>query len=128
MGAQMANNDVVNFSGTWKLRTSEKLDEFLKSEGWGFVMRKAAGAANAKQTIVQDEKSIKLKIETAKGTYSYEAPLDETEIKYTDMDKDECTSTSKLSDDKQSIIETIIKGKDKKKTQLHDIWRIMKCD
>ena len=81
-------------------------------------MRNAAKAANAQQTIVQDDKSIKVAIKNAKGNYNYEAPLDGSEYKYKDMDGDDVVSTMKLSDDKQSFIETLIKGKDKKEYTL----------
>ena len=107
-------SDVVNFSGSWTLRTSEKLDEFLKSEGWGYIMRKAAAAVSAYQTIVQNEKSIKIKVKNKKGTYEYDAPLDGTQIEYKDMDGDDCTSKTTLSEDGQKQIEVLVKkGKTK---------------
>ena len=28
---------VVDFTGHWKLRTSDNLDGFLKDEGWGYL-------------------------------------------------------------------------------------------
>ena len=106
--------DVANFTGSWTLRTSEKLDEFLKSEGWGYIMRKAAAAVSAYQTIVQNEKSIKIKVKNKKGTYEYDAPLDGTQIEYKDMDGDDCTSKTTLSEDGQKQIEVLVKkGKTK---------------
>lgn len=78
----------VNFTGSWTLRTSEKLDEYLKDEGWGLIMRKAAAAVNAYQTIQQTDDEIKIKVKNKKGTYEYTAKLDgKTEIEYQDMDK-----------------------------------------
>mmetsp|Transcript_44438 Transcript_44438/g.71175 ORF Transcript_44438/g.71175 Transcript_44438/m.71175 type:complete len:148 (-) Transcript_44438:163-606(-) len=104
-----------NFSGTWELRTSEKLDEYLKDEGWGFVMRKAAAAVGATQIIVQDDKQIKITVKNKKGEYTYTAMLDGAECKYVDNDKDDVVSTTVLSDDKKSIVESMTKGKDAKK-------------
>lgn len=43
-----------NYTGTWKLSTSENLDNYLKSEGWGWARRKVAQAANATQLIEHD--------------------------------------------------------------------------
>merc|ERR1712154_725235 len=68
---------------------SEKLDEYLKSEGWGLIMRKAAAAVSAYQTIEQDDKSIKIFVKNKKGEYTYTATFDGAEVKYTDADKDE---------------------------------------
>ena len=84
--------DCPNFSGKWELRTSEKLDEYLKDEGWGLIKRKAAAAITAYQTIVQSGSAstdtIKITVENkVKGAYTYEAKLDGTEVKYADMDK-----------------------------------------
>ena len=76
-----------NFTGVWKLRTSEKLEEYLKEEGWGLIMRKAAKAANAVQTIKQDDKQITIKVKNTKGTYEYTAQLDGSDTKYVDNDK-----------------------------------------
>merc|ERR1711897_10683 len=101
--------------GNWVLRTSEKLDEYLKSEGWGLIMRKAAAAVSAYQNIEQDDKSIKINVKNKKGEYTYTATFDGAEVKYTDADKDEVKSKTAISDDKQSIIEEMIKGKDEKK-------------
>mmetsp|Transcript_72466 Transcript_72466/g.65161 ORF Transcript_72466/g.65161 Transcript_72466/m.65161 type:complete len:146 (+) Transcript_72466:63-500(+) len=108
-------DEVPNFTGSWTLRTSEKLDEYLKSEGWGLIMRKAAAAVSAYQTIEQNDKEIKVKVKNKKGTYEYTAQLDGTECKYTDNDKDEVASSTTLSDDKKQIIEKMNKGKDSKK-------------
>ena len=80
-------DECPNFTGSWTLRTSEKLDEYLKDEGWGLIMRKAAAAVSAYQTIVQDDKSIKVKVKNKKGEYEYIASLDGTQCKYTDNDK-----------------------------------------
>ena len=77
-------------------------------------MRKAAAASSAHQFITQNDTAIQISIKTFKGRYEYEAPLDGTEIKYIDSDKDNVTSTTTLSEDKQSITEQMIKGKDKK--------------
>merc|ERR1719410_741156 len=112
--AQMVESDVPNFSGSWTLRTSENLDAFLKAEGWGYIMRKAAAAVGATQVIEQSDKSIKITVKNKKGEYTYEATFDGAEIEYTDNDKDVCKSKTVLSGDKKKIIETIIKGKDAK--------------
>merc|ERR1719348_1680175 len=105
---------VVDFTGSWTLRTSENLEEFLTSEGWGYLMRKAAALTSAYQTIVQDDKSITVKIKNKKGEYKYTSPLDGAEIEYTDSDGDVCTSKTTVSDDGQKQIEVLVKkGKTK---------------
>merc|ERR1711997_1375781 len=96
-------------------RTSEKLDEYLKSEGWGLIMRKAAGAVTAYQTIEQNDKGYTVTVKNKKGTYSYTATFDGKDFKYKDNDKDEVVQQAVISDDKKSIVETMEKGKDKKK-------------
>mmetsp|Transcript_1757 Transcript_1757/g.3452 ORF Transcript_1757/g.3452 Transcript_1757/m.3452 type:complete len:152 (+) Transcript_1757:58-513(+) len=109
------DQECVNFTGKWELRTSEKLDEYLKEEGWGFIMRKAAAAVSATQIILQDgDKTLKVNVKNKKGIFEYTAPLDGSEIKYVDNDKDDVISKSVFSDDKQAIIESVIKGKESK--------------
>mmetsp|Transcript_72467 Transcript_72467/g.65163 ORF Transcript_72467/g.65163 Transcript_72467/m.65163 type:complete len:146 (+) Transcript_72467:44-481(+) len=108
-------DEAPNFSGSWTLRTSEKLDEYLKDEGWGLIMRKAAAAVSAYQTIEQDDKSIKVKVKNKKGEYTYTAQLDGTECKYKDNDKDDVVSIVTFSDDKKQIIEKMTKGAKAKK-------------
>ena len=86
--AQLPDEEAVpNFTGSWTLRTSEKLDEYLKDEGWGLIMRKAAAAVSAYQTIEQDDKTIKIHVKNKKGQYEYTASFDGTECKYVDNDK-----------------------------------------
>eukprot|EP00483_Globobulimina_turgida_P000412 UN00412 len=118
---------LANYSGTWNLRTSEKLDEYLKSEGWGFIMRKAAAAVSARQIITQDDKSMTINIKNKKGEYEYTAPFDGSSYKYVDNDKDEIESTVSIeqSDDGVVLKEAMLKGKDKKE---YTTTRYMKGD
>eukprot|EP01084_Bolivina_argentea_P056420 103272_1 len=104
-----------DFTGSWTLRTSEKLDEYLKSEKWGFIMRKAAAAVSAYQRIEQDgKKQIKVHVQNKKGTYEYTAVLDGSDTSYIDMDKDDVVSQSVISECGAMIVERMVKGKEKK--------------
>ena len=87
----------------------------MKDEGWGLIMRKAASAVTAKQTIKQDDKSITIKVTNTKGVYEYTALLDGSETKYIDNDKDDVVSRTVISDDRTQIVEKMEKGL--KKTQ-----------
>ena len=78
------------------------------------IERQAAKAGGAHQTILQNKNSIKLIIKNFKGKYEYDAPLNGTEIKYTDSDKDEVVSKSAWNEERTAIIELMTKGKDKK--------------
>ena len=109
--AQALEDSLPNFTGSWTLRTSENLDAFLKDEGWGYIMRKAAAAVSAYQTIVQTDSEIKIELKNKKGKYSYTAPLDGTEITYIDNDKDKVVSKTVKGADGKSLEETIFKGK-----------------
>ena len=46
-----------------------------------------AAAVSAYQTIVQDDKTIKIKVKNKKGEYEYTAAFDGSECKYVDNDK-----------------------------------------
>eukprot|EP00483_Globobulimina_turgida_P000770 UN00770 len=118
---------VADFAGTWTLRTSEKLDEYLKSEGWGFIMRKAAAAVGARQIITQDDKTITVNVKNKKGEYEYTAPFDGTKYNYIDNDKDDVESTTCIEqiDEGVAIKEKMIKGKDKKE---YTTYRYMRGD
>eukprot|EP01083_Nonionella_stella_P271877 921729_1 len=114
------SNDIKlpDWNGSWTLRTSEKLDEYLKDEGWGYIMRKAAAAVSAYQTITQDDKSIKINVKNKKGQYEYTSPFDGSEVKYVDNDKDDIVSTASIQNDEElgpCLVEVMIKGKEKKK-------------
>mmetsp|Transcript_50537 Transcript_50537/g.61973 ORF Transcript_50537/g.61973 Transcript_50537/m.61973 type:complete len:164 (+) Transcript_50537:84-575(+) len=110
------NTSGVNWTGTWKLASSEGLDEYLKDEGWGWVMRKAAGASSATQTLVHKGDTIEINIKNAKGSYGYKLVIGTgkpgDEVKYIDVDKIACVSTAKYDDDtKNSYTETIVMSK-----------------
>ena len=102
-------DNLPNFSGKWTLRTSEKLDEYLKDEGWGIIMRKAAAAARSTQTIKQDYKSITIKVRNTNKVFEYTAQFDGSQTKYIDNDKDVVVSRTMISDDRTQIIEKMEK-------------------
>merc|ERR1712087_830232 len=87
------------------LRTSENLDAFLKDEGWGYIMRKAAAAVTSYQTIEQTESQMKITVKNKKGEYTYTAPLDGSKITYVDNDKDNVESEKK-----KTLTRTMVNG------------------
>merc|ERR1712087_248378 len=102
MGA--LDDSVPNFTGNWTLRTSENLDTFLKAEGWGYIMRKAAAAVRAYQYIEQPETEIKIRLKNKKSDYTYTAKLDGSTVKYVDGDKDNVESQTVI--DGKTLVET----------------------
>ncbi|XP_074841543.1 myelin P2 protein-like [Carettochelys insculpta] len=61
------------FLGTWKLVSSEKIDDYMKELGVGFAMRKLGNLATPSMTISADEDIITIKTES---------PIKNTEISF----------------------------------------------
>ena len=99
----------TDFNGIWTLDSSDNLDEYLLSENWSIVMRKAAEKANITQQIIQNEDILRIKVFSKNGNYSYTLNVNGDNVEYQDLNQDICQSIAKWSDDKKCIMETISK-------------------
>ena len=54
----------TDLSGVWELLSNDNLDSFMKSEGFGYIMRKLIGAASMTVTITHDLNENKMEIQT----------------------------------------------------------------
>lgn len=110
----------IDFNGIWQLKKSENLDDYLLSEGWSSLQRKAALKSNITQQIIQNEDEIKIKVFCKNGNYSYNMKINGDCVKYKDLNNDLCESIAKWSDNKKYIMETITKI-DKQYTSIRGI-------
>eukprot|EP01083_Nonionella_stella_P223530 796554_1 len=104
----------IDFSGTWVLKSSSKsIDEYYRSEGWGYVTRTMAPLVSIKQIIVQKRNELTVTmIVGPRGTL-----VTETTVHYIDSDKETFTN------DKGWPMQNVTKW-NKDKTQLFsDIYR-----
>ncbi len=109
----------ANFTGTWKLVTTDNLDGFLKAQGIGLVKRKLAAAGNMKLTIDHKDATLNVKAEVTTGSCDQVITLDEKEF---DMDTPmghKCKVIAKWKDDtKQCIVMTVNNLTTKKQTTM----------
>eukprot|EP01083_Nonionella_stella_P239582 838391_1 len=110
----------TDFSGTWILKSSSKsIDEYYKSEGWGYMMRKMAPMIPIKQIIKQNGNKIEVNVIVGPGgkfanetSQAIIGSAEETEFK----DKDGlCRSVSRWNDEKTMIISDMYRVDDEKR-------------
>lgn len=99
----------IDFNGIWQLEKSDNLDNYLLSEGWSIIQRKAASKSSITQQIIQNKDEMKIKIFYKNGNYSYNLRINGESTMYKDLNKDSCESIAKWSDNKKYIMETISK-------------------
>lgn len=94
----------VDFSGKWALRTSENLDEYLKSMGVGFAKRKLAAAASMKQEVIQTgHEKIQIKNEDPRGKQDITLTTDGKENKFKNMQGEDMIGKCTWNDDKTKL-------------------------
>ena len=121
-GNQEPNDKVIDpdFTGKWRLKEYIGIDEYLKSEGWSWIMRKTISKLSCYNYIYHHHKSIKDKeiehitIKNVNKTGVYELIHcvnlnDKKEIKYKDKSGDKIISVFKWNRDKSQIIEFLLK-------------------
>eukprot|EP00486_Rosalina_sp_Unknown_P001754 CAMPEP_0201568300 /NCGR_PEP_ID=MMETSP0190_2-20130828/9294_1 /ASSEMBLY_ACC=CAM_ASM_000263 /TAXON_ID=37353 /ORGANISM="Rosalina sp." /LENGTH=220 /DNA_ID=CAMNT_0047989249 /DNA_START=40 /DNA_END=702 /DNA_ORIENTATION=+ len=111
----------IDFSGSWTLKSSSKsIDEYYKSEGWSYMMRKFAPMIAMKQIVKQEGNKLTIQVIVGPGgKFANETSTaiigsgEETEYK----DKDGlCRATSEWNEDKTAIIGKAYRVDDKKRT------------
>eukprot|EP00483_Globobulimina_turgida_P007473 UN07487 len=117
-------NDVkpgTDFSGTWVLKSSSKsIDEYYKSEGWGYMMRKMAPMIPIKQIIKHNGDKMSVNMIVGPGGKFANATNvciigSGEEVEYKDKDG-RCRSVSRWNEDKTQILSEIYRPDDKKRT------------
>ena len=111
-----------DFSGTWILKTNgPSTDDYYKSEGWSWFMRKAVPTMNLTQVITQNGSKFKIQMivnvmgkEVANQTNESVIGSGE-EIEYKDKDG-YCVGVSRWNDDKTEMLTDIVRKDDKKRT------------
>merc|ERR1712129_282490 len=120
--ANDAKKPNVDFSGTWKLKTNEGADAYYKSEGWGWIMRKAVPTMGITQII--EQKGNHFKIHMLVNVPAVGTVADQTnesvigsgdEIEYKDKDGP-CCATAKWNEEGTEIISDVYRKDDKKRT------------
>ena len=111
----------VDFSGSWTLKSSSKsIDEYYKSEGWSYMMRKFAPLVAIKQIITQNGNKLKIQVIVGPGG-KFANETSETiigsgqETEYKDKDG-LCRATSEWNEDKTEIISHSYRVNDHKRT------------
>lgn len=59
---EKSDDKIVDYSGTWILKTNDNMDSYLKSIGIGMIKRKVMGALNITITIKQDGMKLDFKV------------------------------------------------------------------
>eukprot|EP01084_Bolivina_argentea_P069193 125955_1 len=113
--------DTPDFTAKWRLIEYKGIDEYLKSEGWSWMMRKAISKLGNNQYIYhhhqsncdgKEEENITIKSVYKGGIYEIisNANLnDKKEIKYKDKNGDKIISVFKWNKSKKEIIEFLLK-------------------
>ena len=94
----------VDFGGKWERIKAEGLDDFLKSEGVGMLLRKAASKLSVTHEIDQQGDIIKISVTNPKGTTIEELKLDGTEILSKNDNGDDVKTIAKWEDDNKTTI------------------------
>eukprot|EP01084_Bolivina_argentea_P317724 550914_1 len=115
------NKALVDFTGSWELKSSSKsIDEYYKSEGWGYLMRKMAPMIPIKQIIKQDGNKLQVRVIVGPGGKFADETTESVigsgnEFDYKDKDGP-CKGLSKWNDDKTEIISDCYRVADKTRT------------
>jgi len=59
---EKSDDKIVDYSGTWILKTNDNMDSYLKKIGIGMIKRKVMGALNITITIKQDGMKLDFKV------------------------------------------------------------------
>ncbi|KAL6489580.1 hypothetical protein MHYP_G00033210 [Metynnis hypsauchen] len=103
---------IPDFSGTWKMKSSENFEELLKALGVNVMLRKIAVAAASKPSveITQDGETLSIKTSTSVRTTHVTFTVGE-EFSETTVDGRPCTSFPRWeTDSKISCEQTLQKG------------------
>lgn len=99
----------TDFTGIWTLSASDNLEQYLQSEGWPEVMRKAAASGTVTQQILQNEDTMKIKVFSSNGSYSYVVVVGGEAVEFTDLNGDCCSTTAEWDEDRKCVVEHIAK-------------------
>ncbi len=112
MAEQKASDDIknndencANFTGIWELKTNENLDEFMKSQGIGYMKRKMASMASITLTIQHKNGFLNVKSKLPiGGEREDELPLDGTEKQITNPMGEEVIFAASWKDDNKQVL------------------------
>eukprot|EP01084_Bolivina_argentea_P147003 257262_1 len=122
-----------DFTGKWRLKEYHGIDEYLKSEGWNWMMRKAISKLGITQYIYhhhmasvggKEEEHITIKSASKGGGNEMISCVNlnaKTEVKYKDKNGNNVISVFKWNRDKTQIIEFVLTDDDKQTRSNDDI-------
>ena len=102
--AEHNDENAQNFTGIWQLKTNENLDNFLKSQGIGYMKRKLMAMASVTLTIDHKGDIMKVKAKLPIGEIDEELALDGTEKYTTNPMGDEIKMAANWKDDTKQIL------------------------
>ncbi|XP_041961993.1 cellular retinoic acid-binding protein 2a [Alosa pseudoharengus] len=114
---------IPDFSGNWKMKTSENFEELLKALGVNVMLRKIAVAAASKPQveITQDGETLSIKTSTTVRTTHITFTVGES-FNETTVDGRPCTSSTRWeTDSKITCEQTLVKGEGPKTAWTREI-------
>ena len=84
-------------------------------------MRKAAASGTVTQQILQNEDTMKIKVFSSNGSYSYVVVVGGEAVEFTDLNGDCCSTTAEWDEDRKCVVEHIAKTL-KKFSSTQPLW------
>lgn len=106
------DNQVTNFSGSWRMKSSENFEELLKALGVNVFLRKIAVAAASRPSVEIEQQGETLSIQTSTSVRTTHVSFTVGQIfNETTVDGRPCTSFPKWDTDRKiSCEQTLLKG------------------
>ncbi|KAF4080418.1 hypothetical protein AMELA_G00171080 [Ameiurus melas] len=106
------DDQVTNFSGSWRMKSSENFEELLKALGVNVFLRKIAVAAASRPSVEIEQQGETLSIQTSTSVRTTHVSFTVGQIfNETTVDGRPCTSFPKWDTDRKiSCEQTLLKG------------------
>eukprot|EP01084_Bolivina_argentea_P166664 289313_1 len=114
-----------NFSGIWVLKTNENLDNFMKSQGIGYLKRKLLAMASITLTLEHKGNILHAKVKLPIGEVDEKIPLDGTDKETTNPMGDKIKMSANWSEDKNKPGTLVIKTYNYNKKNATTLTRVM---